>query len=105
MRSENEQLADELIGEAVLSLLKEHGPLSKQSLLRRLRDMEASEKDDRRRAVIAEIIAEVSARSTPFAQRKKARQQRDLDGLKSEQNDNVFPLFGRGKPGGNKNIH
>jgi len=104
-RSEIEQLTDELIGEAVLSLLKEHGPVSKQSLVRRLRDMEASEADPRRREALAAVIAEISASGTPCAQRKRARPQRDLNGLKSEQSDNVFPLFGDGKPSGSKNIH
>lgn len=104
-RSETEQLTDELIGEAVLSLLKEHGPVSKQSLVKRLQDMAARESDPRRCEALTAVILEINASNTPFAQRKRARPQRDLNGTKSEQKDNVFPLFGDGKPGGRNNIH
>lgn len=104
-RSETEKITDELIGEAVLSLLKEHGPVTKQSLAKRLQDMAARESDPRRCEALAAVILEINASNTPFAQRKRARPQRELNGRKSEQNDNVYPLFGDGKPGGRNNIH
>ena len=104
-RSEIEQLTDELIGEAVLSLLKEHSPIGKQTLVTRLKTMEASEKDGQRRDAIASVITEISAGGTPFARRKTAPDPRELDEMSSGNNDNVFPLFGHRKPKGSSNIH
>jgi hypothetical protein len=48
-RSDIEQLTDELIGEAVLSLLKRRAPVSAMALLTELRTMQAVERDPRRR--------------------------------------------------------
>ncbi|HDS1080698.1 TPA: hypothetical protein QDZ83_003832 [Pluralibacter gergoviae] len=48
-KSESENLNDELIGEAVLFLLKSKGPITTQSLLTALRAMESSERDPLRR--------------------------------------------------------
>ena len=45
-RSDAERLTDQLIGEAVLSLLKERGPLTTDSLVQRLRKMQIHEKEE-----------------------------------------------------------
>lgn len=52
-RSEKDQLTDEIIGEAVLSLLREKGPINMRVLIARLRSMETSESDPGRREAIA----------------------------------------------------
>jgi hypothetical protein len=46
-RSEIERLSDEIIGEAVLSLLKGRGPISKRALIAALGNMAATESDPR----------------------------------------------------------
>lgn len=53
-------LADVLIGEAVLSLLKSKGPISKQALIGKLQAMQAGETDQKRRNTIGRIIDEIS---------------------------------------------
>ena len=58
--SESENLNDELIGEAVLFLLKSKGPITTQSLLTALRVMESGERDPVRRQALAGIVAEIS---------------------------------------------
>ena len=77
-RSEIEQLTDELIGEAVLSLLSENGPVNTRALVTRLRAMEAKEADIRRREILGRVIAEINNNTK----------------VSSEQKDNVFQLFG-----------
>ena len=42
-RSDVDKLIDELIGEAVLSLLKENGPINTHALVQRLRSMKSHE--------------------------------------------------------------
>ncbi|HDS1152883.1 TPA: hypothetical protein QDZ66_003683 [Pluralibacter gergoviae] len=59
-KSESENLNDELIGEAVLFLLKSKGPITTQSLLTALRAMESSERDPVRRQALTSIVAEIS---------------------------------------------
>ena len=59
-RSEIDQLTDELIGEAVLSLLSENGPVNTRALITRLRAMEAKEADTRRRETLGRVIAEIN---------------------------------------------
>ena len=60
MKSSNaDKLIDTLIGEAVLSLLKERGPVTTEGLLQRLRIMKEHEKDPRRRETLAVVIAEI----------------------------------------------
>nr|WP_318381456.1 hypothetical protein [uncultured Enterobacter sp.] len=88
MRSEIEQLTDELIGEAVLSLLKEKGPISKQALVSRLRAMEASESDPWRRKALASVIAEISSNSVSSRRPDAQRDEKKWD------SGNVYPLFG-----------
>lgn len=53
-------LTDILIGEAVLSLLKSKGPISKQALIGKLQAMQAGEQDNKRRNAIGRIIDEIS---------------------------------------------
>lgn len=58
---EREQLTDELLGEAVLALLKEKSPISIKILIRRLKHMAVTEQDSVRREALKEIITEISA--------------------------------------------
>ncbi|MCU6670196.1 hypothetical protein M8013_15755 [Enterobacteriaceae bacterium H4N4] len=92
-RSEHERLTDELIGEATLSLLQEHGPISIKALLERLSAMLAAEGDGERRSVLAQIILEISSDSNGAPSRNAESEQQawDKDGLNSS---NVYPLFG-----------
>lgn len=60
-RSDIDQLTDELIGEAVLSLLKRKAPVSSMALLTELRNMQAVERDPRRRGVFPLIVAYIEA--------------------------------------------
>ena len=53
-------LTDVLIGEAVLSLLKSKGPISKQALIGKLQAMQAGEQDKKRRNAIGRIIDEIN---------------------------------------------
>lgn len=86
-RSETEQLTDEIIGEAVLSLLREKGPINFKALIARLRAMEASESDGQRRKAITSVIAEIS-NTMLSGQRKNIRENKEWS------HDNVRSLFG-----------
>nr|WP_154057735.1 hypothetical protein [Pseudescherichia vulneris] len=90
-RSELERLTDELIGEAVLSLLSENGPVNTRSLITRLQSMEAKEKDIRRRETLGRVIAEINNNVKVSMRRQSGRGQEDPE---SEHKDNVFQLFG-----------
>lgn len=96
-RSEIEQLTDELIGEAVLSLLSENGPVNTRSLITRLRSMEAKEKDTRRRETLGRVIAEIN-NNTNVSMREQAKPG-------SKQKDNVFQLFGNSQQQGTSKKH
>ena len=95
-RSEIEQLTDLLIGEAVLSLLSENGPVNTRALITRLRSMEAKETDSRRRETLGRVIAEISKANVSM------RDQRDAG---SEKKDNVFQLFGNSQQQGTSKKH
>ncbi|ONG04939.1 hypothetical protein BXT92_23830 [Klebsiella pneumoniae] len=56
--SETEEITDEIIGEAVLALLKTNRPITTPTLLVRLRLMQATEPDRQRRKIIAAVIEE-----------------------------------------------
>ncbi|EOL8941930.1 hypothetical protein ACM91Y_003443 [Cronobacter dublinensis] len=86
-RSEKDQLTDEIIGEAVLSLLREKGPINMRVLIARLRSMETSESDPQRREAIACVIAEIST-NTVSGRRNGAHGRKEWNG------DNVHSLFG-----------
>jgi hypothetical protein len=66
--SETEEITDEIIGEAVLALLKTNRPIT--TLLVRLRLMQATESDRQRRKLIAAVIEEICAKLA--RQRKQA---------------------------------
>lgn len=59
-RNDYDPLTDLLIGEAVLSLLKSKGPISKQALIGKLQAMQAGEQDKKRRNALGRIIDEIS---------------------------------------------
>lgn len=59
-RNDYDPLTDLLIGEAVLSLLKSKGPISKQALIVKLQAMQAGEQDKKRRNALGRIIDEIS---------------------------------------------
>ena len=66
--SETEKITDEIIGEAVLALLKTNRPITTPTLLVRLRLMQATEPDCQRRKIIAAVIEEICAK---LAQQRK----------------------------------
>nr|WP_312210131.1 hypothetical protein [Pseudescherichia sp.] len=101
-RSEVEKLTDELIGEAVLSLLSENGPVNTRALITRLRSMEAKEADGRRREILGRVIAEINNNTKVSMRHQAGREQKDAD---SEQNDNVFQLFGNSQQQGTSKKH
>nr|WP_312226663.1 hypothetical protein [Pseudescherichia sp.] len=101
-RSETDKLTDELIGEAVLSLLSENGPVNTRSLVTRLRAMEAKEADSRRREILGRIIAEINNTTQVSMRGQAGREQKDSG---SKQNDNVFQLFGSSQQQGTSKKH
>ncbi|MGL4725072.1 MAG: hypothetical protein ACRCWW_11290 [Scandinavium sp.] len=83
-RSKSDPLADALIGEAVLSLLKRKAPVSAGTLLAELGAMESRELDAQRRAIFPLIIADLQAvlaekkhRETPTSEQEH-REKRDI---------------------------
>ncbi|MET6676635.1 hypothetical protein [Citrobacter amalonaticus] len=60
-RSDIEQLTDELIGQAVLTLLKRKAAVNSMALVTQLRVMQETEMDARRREVFPLIIAYIEA--------------------------------------------
>lgn len=106
MNSSNaDRLIDQLIGEAVLSLLKERGPVTTEGLLQRLRVMEVHEQDPWRRETLAVLIAEISSNSNAFIRRRTAQGRTNREGSLNENRNNVVPLFGNGKPSDPQKIH
>ncbi|HAS1784848.1 TPA: hypothetical protein I4G64_08255 [Enterobacter cloacae] len=100
-----DKLIDLLIGEAVLSLLKERGSVTSGGLIKRLRDMQAYETDPRRRETLATVIAEISSDTVAFNGRRTAQGRTEREGTLQSKQDNVVPLFGNGKPSDFKKIH
>lgn len=89
--SDNEQLTDELIGEAVLSLLHENGPINTLSLIARLQTMKSNEQERQRIEMLARLIDEIShSHITPAGEQEEGKQVV----RKKEAEDNVYPLFG-----------
>lgn len=97
--SEIDQLTDELIGVAVLSLLKDNSPISTQALVARLRAMESHEPDSHRRKMLGRIITEIG-NNTLGTMRPGA----EADGIEwnEDRRDNIYPLFGNKQPGSSK---
>ncbi|ENA0608788.1 hypothetical protein ABFP30_000447 [Enterobacter bugandensis] len=67
-RTRFERLKDDLIGEAVLSILKENGPITFASLAERLRAMAGVESNDERKNALAAAEDEVRQRVTGVSQ-------------------------------------
>ncbi len=63
-RTKFERLKDDLIGEAVLSILKENGPITFVSLANRLRAMANVESNDERKNALIAAEDEVRQRVT-----------------------------------------
>ena len=103
--SDADKLTDQLIGEAVLSLLKERRPVTTEGLLQRLRVMKEHEKDPQRRETLAMGIAEIGSNSIAFTRRRTAQGRITREGPLNDNRDNVVPLFGSGKPSDPKKIH
>ena len=103
--SDADRLIDQLIGEAVLSLLKERGPVTTEGLLQRLRAMKKHEKDPWRRETLAVVIAEIGSNSIAFTRRRTAQGRPIREGSLKDNRDNVVPLFGDGKPSTPRKIH
>jgi len=103
--SDADRLVDQLIGDAVLSLLRECGPVTTDALVQRLRDMKAHEKDPQRRETLANVIAEIGDNSFAFKRRRTAQGRPIREGSLKNNRDNVVPIFGDGKPSDPKKIH
>lgn len=86
-RSEIEQLQDEIIGEAVLSILRENGPINNKAVVARLEAMKASEPEALRREAIGRVIGEVRDKLV----NRTAHPTREAGGT---DRSNVYPLFG-----------
>ncbi|EML1551537.1 TPA: hypothetical protein QCD44_000215 [Enterobacter hormaechei] len=67
-RTKFERLKDDLIGEAVLSILKENGPITFASLANRLRAMANVESNDERKNALIAAEDEVRQRVTGASQ-------------------------------------
>ncbi|MCS2173120.1 hypothetical protein MUU46_22825 [Scandinavium sp. TWS1a] len=100
-RSENkqqtDQITDQLIGEAVLSLLKRKGPISTLALLAELRNMLAVESDPRRQETLPIIIAEVEATTL--------RTERPENLTTGTHKENANTLLGNKQPPRKNKIH
>lgn len=94
-RSENQQVIDEIIGEAALMLLQRAGPINSQALIEQLKVMQAQATEDSHRAAIAAAIGEVRA---SISAGNKARD-------KKPEGDNVHQLFQRAESPGSSRKH
>ncbi|MBB1200991.1 hypothetical protein EGM70_11880 [Enterobacteriaceae bacterium 89] len=93
-----EQLTDELIGEAVLLLLRRKVPVNSMALLSQLRAMQEAEIDARRRSVFPTIIAYIEALMVG-----EGKPRRETES--TEQTDLVKMLSGVGQQPGKGKIH
>jgi hypothetical protein len=97
-RRDIEQLTDELIGEAVLLLLKRKAPVTSMALLSQLRAMQEAEIDARRRGAFPLIIAYIEALTADSKERQSETERND-------QKDRVQALSGYGQQPGKGKIH
>ncbi|MDR9890360.1 hypothetical protein O7047_08955 [Pseudenterobacter timonensis] len=104
-RSELEQLTDELIGEAVLSLLKEKGPISIKTLIARLRVMKTHEQDEERREALQCVITEIASSDVGSLRNNKEEERNERERNRRSSNDNVYPLFGVSQQGTDSKKH
>lgn len=95
-RSDIEQLTDELIGQAVLMLLKRKAAVNSMALLAQLRVMQDIEVDARRRGVFPLVIAYIEA---VMSEKKQSKYQPKKSGqteiIRMQSGENLKP--GQGK--------
>lgn len=75
-RSDDEQLTDELIGEAALSLLKSHSAINTLALLAKLETMYLAEQNSQRRKLLERIIGEIEGNIALSTTEKTEKQMR-----------------------------
>lgn len=97
--SDIDQLTDELIGVAVLSLLKDNSPISTRALVTRLKSMEENEPDSQRRTLLGRVIAEINSNNLASLRRDAGSKRSEWD---DEGRDNVYQLFGKKQPDNTK---
>lgn len=103
--SDADKLIDQLIGEAVLALLQERGPLTSASLVQRLREMKARDKDPRRREILARAIAETADSISALQRHKTAQGRSTREGTLLNRKGNALSSAGSGKPADPKKMH
>ncbi|WP_165462010.1 hypothetical protein [Atlantibacter sp.] len=103
-RSEIEQLTDEIIGEAVLYLLRENLPINVQALIRTLRAMKDEESDSSRRELLVHVIAQVST-NLVATRRKPLRDENDVGRESRQSRDNVYQMFDESLQSGSNKKH
>ncbi len=94
-RSEHQQIIDEIIGEAALTLLQQSGPVNSQALIDQLQSMKEQSADNARREAVAAAIVEV--RNSISAGKKQRDEQ--------PQRDNVHQLFASKAASGSDSKH
>ena len=100
--SKNEQLTDELIGEAILFLLKENAPINTLAFIARLQVMEGNEQNSQRRGMIAALVEEIThSHITPTSAQAGVAQKEWNKNI----GDNVYPLFGNRQRQGRSKKH
>jgi hypothetical protein len=103
-RSEDEKLTDVLIGQAILSLLYESGPINTQALIARLKIMESCEAKAEKRAAVSRAIVDISTGSLA-ARHRSAGEGEVGDRERRGSGNNVYPLFGDTQQSGNGKKH
>lgn len=103
-RSEIEQLTDEIIGEAVLFLLKENLPINVQGLIRQLRAMKDEASDALRREMIVKVISQVSS-TVVSTRHQPVHEDRDVSRDVRKSKDNVYQLFDDSPQSGTSKKH
>jgi hypothetical protein len=103
-RSKKEKLIDQVIGEAVLSILYDNGPISTRSLIERLQTMEATEQEEARRYVISDVIVDIRHNRLGISRRMMVPAQKEWDReSRIQPENNIYPLFDdRTTPGSSK---
>lgn len=97
-RSDIEKLTDELIGQAVLLLLKRKAPVNSMALLTELRSLLAIETDARRRDAFTTAIADIEA--VLMVKAKDQKQQ-----IKFGQTETVRSFSGESRNPGKGKVH
>lgn len=97
-RSDIEKLTDELIGQAVLLLLKRKAPVNSMALLTELRSLLAIETDARRRDAFTTAISDIEA--VVMVKAKDQKQQ-----IKPGQTETVRSFSGESRNPGKGKVH